>query len=200
MVVDVQNFELWSSTIDDILNLSMRKTDYPDGTLTKGTVKLLFATVPDVSESKMFKRINCLLDYKFDLSDMPLEDDEKIEMIKKYLTNEQISAKLPESLNFQRNIFPLLCKLSSGKTAEQIIKLFTNHKEVIKHDFLGIKQKNKHQICLIGLCVLLKDLKENVFDEEITSQRDNIIIKNVCLEFDLDISKENHQIENTRRN
>lgn len=190
VVINPQYVEIWSSHMDDILKLIINDRERTDQTFGNGNVKLLFATVSDVFEDLLFNRFECLSKFKFHLSELPLQDEEKIGMIEKYLTQEQMSHKFTSTLKSHEDIYPLLCKLSVGKSAEQIIQLFTNPNEEIRHDFLALKKTNKTQICLIALCILLESLKDDVFRKKHIPEEDIVVIEAVCSEFDLDLSKE----------
>ncbi|CAC5415466.1 unnamed protein product [Mytilus coruscus] len=187
-VINAQNVKLWSLYIDEVLKL-INNNQEPT-TLGNGTVKLLFATVPSVFKDLLFKRFNCLSNYTFDLAQMPLEDKDKIEMIQKYFKQEQnlMSDDLKITLQNQSDIFPLLCKLSEGKTVDQIIQLFSNPYVIIKTDFHALQETNKKQMCLIALCVLLEKLQVDFFLNE--NKHEKSVLKSVCSEVDLDLDKE----------
>ncbi|CAC5376413.1 unnamed protein product [Mytilus coruscus] len=142
LVINAQTVEMWSLKINDILK---RVDKNPQN--GHGVVKVLFATQTCVFKDKVFERLGCLSKYTFQLSEMPLEAQEKIKMLKKYLAKD---GKMPEDFtkNLKRydDIFPLICKLSEGKTVEYTIQLFLNHYEVIKQDLLSLMQTNKTRI------------------------------------------------------
>lgn len=187
VVINVQTVKMWSLKIEDILNLIQTNLEMSEETISQGTVKLLFATQPFISDHSSFNRVDCLSKYKLNLFDHELNDREKIEMINKYLPKHDEEC-FKDISNYKTNLFPLLCKLSKGKTVDQILQLFEKHHYVIKQDFITLKQTNKRQICLIALCALLDSLTQDDFPEDKTPERFEIIDA-VCSEFDLDFSK-----------
>lgn len=188
-VLKPQHVEIWSLYIDNILELIINNQEHKEQT-GKGNIKLLFATASDVFEDSLFNRMNCLSKFKFSLSDQPLQDPEKLCMIKKYVTQKQMSNRVTSSLKSQKDMYPLLCKLAVGKSPKQIIQLFTNPYEVIRQDFLELKNTNKTQICLIASCILLESLKDDIFRREHIPEEDAVVIEAVCSEFDLDLHKD----------
>lgn len=102
---------------------------------------------------KLFTKSNCNL-----LSEeLRLQWDEKMLMIKKYLPHEMIDPIELENFDF----FPLLCKLSKGKSLDEIKKLFTSPddtiKDDIKHFVMFQSQHNQYQSCALVLCILFVD-------------------------------------------
>ncbi|XP_063416307.1 ankyrin repeat and KH domain-containing protein 1-like [Mytilus trossulus] len=193
-VLNPQHVEIWSLHMDNILKLIINNQEHKEQT-GKGNIKLLFATASDIFKDSLFIRMGCLSKFKFSLSEQPLQDQEKLCMIEKYVTQEKITDIITSSLKSHKDIYPLLCKLSVGKSQEQIVQLFTNPNEVIRQDFLELKNTNKTQICLIAICILLESLKDDMFREENIPVEDIEVIEAVCSEFDLDLCKESTRTE-----
>lgn len=184
-VINPQHVEIWSLHMDDILNLIINNQENTDQTLGKGNIKLLFATVTDIFEDSLFNRVNCPSKFLFNLSELPLQENEKIEMLDKYFTQEQMADSFTTTLKRHEDMYPFLCKLSIDKSAEQIIQLFTNPNEFIRHEFLVLKETNKAQMCLIALCVLLESIEDGGFWKESIPAEDRVVIEAVLPEFDL---------------
>ena len=83
-----------------------------------------------------------------------LLDNERILMMKQYLPVEMCDPWELEEFDF----FPLLCKLSKGKTQDEVTTLFTFPVDTIKDNLERfIRCQNKYQVCALGLCILFVD-------------------------------------------
>ncbi|CAC5423570.1 unnamed protein product [Mytilus coruscus] len=189
-VINAQIVDNWSLHIHDVLKLLTNNKENNEGMSGQGTVKLVFATDPSIYKDTVFHRIHIPLECTFDLSNQPLQDEEKIEMFKKFRTEKKMSDDFTRTFQGHDNIFPLLCKYSEGKTEAQIIQLFTNPYNVIKQDFVALNKTNKDQMCLISLCILLESIHADVFRQENIHIKDKVVIDAVCSEFDLDFCNE----------
>ncbi|CAC5423324.1 unnamed protein product [Mytilus coruscus] len=99
---------------------------------------------------KRFTRNECNLT----LDDFRLLDNERILMMKQYLPVEMCDPWELEEFDF----FPLICKLSKGKSSDEVKTLFTFPVDTIKDDLKRfISCQNKYQFCALGLCILFVD-------------------------------------------
>ncbi|XP_071150630.1 uncharacterized protein [Mytilus edulis] len=94
--------------------------------------------------------------------DLCLLQDERILMAHMYLTDDMTSnlnvIKVMEEVDF----FPLLCKLATNKSSEEVIKLFTAPVDCITQNINHIVLRNKEQFCALVLCILF----DNGFDTD----------------------------------
>lgn len=163
VVINAHNVEMWSLNIANILNIITENQEHTQRAPGKETVKLLFATSVDVFDDTLFKSIDCLSKYAFNLSTRPLLEKGKKEMFEKYMPQKSIYDQLSMKLQGNADTFPLKCKYSEGKTLKQMLNLFQHPYEAIRLDILELQQTNKHQMCLIALCVLLENIPDDIF-------------------------------------
>ncbi|XP_063416083.1 uncharacterized protein LOC134697729 [Mytilus trossulus] len=194
LVINAQNVDLWSIQIDDVLKLI--ETDEDRQTEGQGLVKFLFATNEDIFNDKIFgNRLQQLSPFYCKLSEKPLKDSEKLQMIRKYIPTEE--ANIKETMLSHEVYFPLLCKISEGKTADQIVKLFANLNDFIKQDLLALKDTSVLHFCIITLCALF----ENCFDEKMLNEnfrfansKEEKAFNEICAEFNLGLHKESNRM------
>ncbi|XP_052077130.1 ankyrin-1-like [Mytilus californianus] len=194
LVINAQNVDVWSTQIDDVLKLI--KLDIDQQNARPGFVKFLFSTNEDIFNDKVFgNRLEELTPFCCKLSEKPLKDDEKLQMIKKYISTEE--ANIKETMISDEVYFPLLCKISEGKTADQIVKLFSNLDDFIKQDLLSLKDTSVIQFCIITLCALF----ENRFNDEMLNEnfkfatnKEENAFKEICAEFNLGLHKESNKM------
>ncbi|CAG2252421.1 unnamed protein product [Mytilus edulis] len=97
---------------------------------------------------KLFTRNECNLTS----DEFRLFDNERILMMKQYLPVEMCDPRELEEFHF----FPLLCKLSKGKTQDEVTTLFTFPVDTIKDNLERfIRCQNKYQVCALGLCIFI---------------------------------------------
>ncbi|XP_052078386.1 ankyrin-1-like isoform X1 [Mytilus californianus] len=189
-MINAQAVDEWSAEIDKVLMLlntdSRCKTEKePDG-----NVKFLFATGVDFYNDSMFHRLNPIKKYACDISNWPLNDQEKLAMIRNYISPESES-KLTKKLNSDEAYFPLLCKIAEGRTAEHIIRLFSNLNDFIKQDLLALKETNHLKFCIITLCAILNNnFVEDLLTDGYDFDTERKIFENICMEFNLGSQKE----------
>ncbi|CAC5423004.1 unnamed protein product [Mytilus coruscus] len=149
-------------------------------------VKFLFAVDIDLYKDSTF---NSLQSYVCDISNWPLNHQDKIEMNKNYISPEsqtKLAQKLDNLLKSDEVYFPLLCKIAEEKTAEQIIMLFSNLDDFIKQEFLALKDTNNLYFCIITLCALLNNrFKEEILSDKYDSNVETEAFANICKEFNL---------------
>ncbi|CAC5422998.1 unnamed protein product [Mytilus coruscus] len=186
--INAQSVDDWFSQIDEILKLiytSGKSNSKPDA-----DIKFLFATGSNIYDDSIFQKLKLLQKYVFQLSDWPLTDDEKLKMIKNYISPEA-ETKLLQKLKSDEAYFPLLCKIAERKTADQIIRLFNNLKDFIKQDLIDLKETNNLKFCVITLCALLNNrFKEEMLNDVFESDTERQAFKKVCLEFNIGPNKD----------
>lgn len=186
--VNAQSVDLWVSQINEILKLI--NTSDENDTNNIAEVKFLFATRLSIYEDSIFQKLKLLMNYVFFLSNFPLTADEKLKMIKTYITREA-ETELLKKLKSDEAYFPLLCKIAERKTPDQIIRLFSNLKGFIKQDLMDLKEKNHLQFCTITLCAILNNnLKEEILNDVYESDIERQAFDNLCLEFNLGLNKD----------
>ncbi|XP_063412598.1 uncharacterized protein LOC134695304 [Mytilus trossulus] len=121
-----------------------------------------------------------------------LVDDERMCMLQKYISNDVITKLNQEQVMDNVDFFPLLCKLSRGKTLEELKAHFTAPLGSIKRSISTITEENKFQLCALTLCVLF----EGGFDIDLLTSRspsrkkDKLIY--ITNELDIKLSQETH--------
>ncbi|CAC5390765.1 unnamed protein product [Mytilus coruscus] len=179
--INAQTVDVWFSQIDEILKMS---TEFEHESHNTG-FKLLFAASTDIYNDKIFNRLDSLKKYVFDLSDTPLQNDEKLKMIEQYIP-EEAKSEFAKKLISDEAYFPLLCKIAEGKSTKQITHLFDNLNEFIKHNLLVLQQKHGLQFCIITLCALFSN---NFKEEMFACTRNKAAFNEFCTEFDFEIDK-----------
>ncbi|CAC5381668.1 unnamed protein product [Mytilus coruscus] len=188
--INAQSVDVWSNQIDDILRLLKTASVFKDKHKSAINVKLLFAVGIDIYNDSIFNGLDSLRSYVCDISNWPLNDKEKLAMIRNYISSESDS-KLTQKLKSDKAYFPLLCKIAEGKTAEQIIRLFSNLNDFIKQDILALKDTNNLHFCIITLCALLNDkFKEKTLNNDFDSSDEREAFENICTEFNLGTQQE----------
>ncbi|XP_071124052.1 uncharacterized protein [Mytilus edulis] len=188
--INAQSVDDWSTHISEILSLlkpeHVIKEDYEPA----GNVKLMFATGDDIYNDSVFSRLALLRNYVCDISNWPLNDQEKLAMIRNYIPPESES-KLAKKLESDEAYFPLLCKIAEGKTCEQITMLFSNLNEFIRTDISALKDTNNLKFCIITLCALLENnFKGEILNGVYRSSIEREAFENVCMEFNLGPQRE----------
>lgn len=186
--VNAQYVDIWVSQINEILKLidTANKNDTKD----IAEVIFLFATRLSIFEDSIFQKLRLLMKYVFPLSKFPLTDEEKLKMIKKYITLEA-DTKLFKTLKSDDAYFPLLCKIAERKTPDQIIKLFSNLQGFIKQDLMDLKKNNHLQFCIITLCAILNNnFKDEILNDVYETDIERQAYENICMEFNLGTNKD----------
>lgn len=78
--INTQSVDVWASQIEAILELE-NSADKNDK--IRNDIKLLFATAVNIYDDIIFKKFKLLMEYVFELSKLPLTDNEKLQMMKK---------------------------------------------------------------------------------------------------------------------
>ncbi|CAC5376601.1 unnamed protein product [Mytilus coruscus] len=188
--INAQSVNVWSNKIDDILRLLKTASVFKDKHKSAINVKLLFAVGIDIYNDSIFNGLDSLRSYVCDISNWPLNDQEKLAMIRNYISSKSES-KLTQKLKSDKAYFPLLCKIAEGKTAGQIMRLFSNLNDFIKQDILALKETNHLHFCIITLCALLNNsFKEKILNDDYNSSNEREAFENICIEFNLGTQQE----------
>ncbi|CAG2213883.1 unnamed protein product [Mytilus edulis] len=92
-----------------------------------------------------------------------------------------------ENMNRKEIDFPLLCKLTKGKSIEEIKELFSNPVCFIKNDLNELRNKNNLQFCIIALCTLFDNSFEAKWLQGDVMPKN---VKSAAEEIGLDLKKE----------
>lgn len=188
--MNAQSAKDWLSQIYDILNLIDTSGKYDSKDVVG--VKFLFAVGDNIYDDINFKEIKPLMKHVFKLSKCTLTNDEKLTMMNIYIAPET-QKKLSQTLEYDKDYFPLLCKIAEKKEENQIIKLFNNLNDFIRQDLLALQNSNHLKFCVITLCAVLNNnLKEEILNESTSDIEtfEKTVFKNVCLEFNLGPNKD----------
>ncbi|XP_071124061.1 uncharacterized protein [Mytilus edulis] len=182
-IINAQTVDVWFSQIDKILEMR-REVEHERH---NNGFKLLFAASKEIYNDKIFNRLDSLKKYVFDLSDKPLNNDEKLKMIEQYIP-EEAKSEFAKKLNSDEAYFPLLCKIAEGKSNKQITQLFKNLNEFIEQNILVLQQEHGLKFCIITLCALFSNnFKEEMLEGNFACTRDKAAFNEVCTEFNLEI-------------
>ncbi|CAG2197015.1 ANKRD50 [Mytilus edulis] len=186
--INTQSVDVWVSQIEAILTLL--DTSDKNDKICVNDVKLLFATGSNIYDDSIFKKFKLLMKYVFELSNCPLTDDEKLQMMKKYISKET-EIRLSHELKSDEAYFPLLCKIAESKTANQIISLFDNLEDFIESDLEHLNNSNNLKFCIITLCALFHNkFKEEILNDVYESEIEKQAFENICLECNLGTNKD----------
>lgn len=144
--VDLWVLPHYTTLFEDIIEAKIR-LDKKD--IAKKNIKILIACNSAVYNDPSFSMLDFYKQYTFSLSQWPLSDNEIEIMIK----NKLFHANIIDSIKGLS--FPLLCKLSKGKSNDQIRKFFERPIEWITIDINKIKEQQRYQFFLISLLVIL---------------------------------------------
>ncbi|VDI83588.1 Hypothetical predicted protein, partial [Mytilus galloprovincialis] len=188
--INAQAVDNWSAQIDEVLILLNAASQSQNKRKPFGDNKFLFATGINLYNDNIFQRLYPIRNYVSDISNWPINDQEKLAMLRKYIPPESQS-KLTKKLNSDKAYFPLLCRIAEGRTADQIIRLFSNLNDFIKHDLLALKETNHLKFCIITLCAILKNnFKEDLITECYKLDTERKIFEKICMEFNLGSQQE----------
>ncbi|XP_063438975.1 serine/threonine-protein phosphatase 6 regulatory ankyrin repeat subunit B-like isoform X2 [Mytilus trossulus] len=153
--------------------------------------KLLISCRLHVFKDLQFQQLNYFASNECNIvsQELCLLLEERKLMINQYISNDMSNHIETYLENF--DFFPLLCKLSKGKSLADLTKLFTAPVNTIKDELMHIiRFHNKIPFCAIVLCVLFEDGFSLDLLKLKTSSQDTIKLKSVCAEFDIDVKKE----------
>lgn len=119
--------------------------------------KLLISCRLQVFNDSQFKCLKLFTENAFDLQTEPLclLPDERLLVIKKYLTSEKINHVIDHLCDF--DFFPLLCKMSKNLSFDKLKLLFTSPIETIKEDIEYMIESDNYQLCALILCILFEE-------------------------------------------
>ncbi|XP_071126842.1 putative ankyrin repeat protein RBE_0220 [Mytilus edulis] len=192
--VNNQIIDVWKFDIEKILKIINKKKDcFENGIKKVKTTKIMISCNISVYESHIFEPLKRHLDtfscklYK--LSEIPLDTEEREEMIRKYVPTATVKDfKLENEFDF-----PLLCKLSKGKPIKEIQRLFSDPLKTIKEDLTNVQTKKSHQFCAIALCTLFNNEFKTQWlnqDSETEDIRITDAVSEMFLEFNLDLTND----------
>lgn len=152
----------------------------------KGHVKILMACNANIFEEPTFSRLESYRKYLCFLSDHPLSEEDRSLIMKKYVLPET------ESTISDEFSFPLMCKLSQGKSAEQLLKFVEDPIQSIKDDLIKMRDQHTTQFCVMTLLVLLHNCMQEDWLDSCNENFQGEVLKavtNVCSEFGIDFLK-----------
>ncbi|CAG2225691.1 unnamed protein product [Mytilus edulis] len=159
--------------------------------------KLLLSCRLHIYREAQFQRITLFTKKECNLlsPELCLQENERKLMLQKYLPDDIIDnlKQVTENVDY----FPLLCKLSKGKTFEEVKILFTAPLISIKKNIDNIISENREQFCALTLCIVFNDgFDTNRLKLASVSKKNNIKtdkLEDIVKEFDIDLSKEKHR-------
>ncbi|CAC5376411.1 unnamed protein product [Mytilus coruscus] len=188
--VNNQLLDVWKLDIENILNI-INQSDCSTQKAEKRRTKILISCSTSVYNSNKFEPLKKRLDtFVLKLSEFPLTPEEREKMIKKYAPNAEKIDYMTEGTSTKKFDFPLLCKLSKGKSIDEINRLFSDPLQSIKNDLKTVQKDDRLQFCAIALCTLCNNKFETKWLNLNCEPYDIRIMKAVnemCLEFNLDL-------------
>lgn len=189
--VNNQLLDLWKLDIENILN-TVKQSGCFTQKAERRITKILISCSASVYDSNKFEPLKKRLSaFVLNLSEFPLTPEEREKMIKKYAPNAQKKDYMPEGTSTTKVDFPLLCKLSKGKSIDEINRLFSDPLNSVKNDLKTVQKEDKLQFCAIALCTLFNNKFEtkwlNLNCESCDIRIRKAVIE-MCLEFNLDLT------------
>ncbi|VDH99713.1 Hypothetical predicted protein, partial [Mytilus galloprovincialis] len=193
--VNNQLLDVWKLDIEKVLNI-INQNDSVEHDLffmevRKPKTKIFISCNSSVYSSKLFKPLKTHFEnFVFELSKVPMTQEERERMMKKYAPDAQVEDLKYDNSQIKFD-FPLLCKLSKGKYMNDIQQLFSDPLTTIKADLKKLKTGDNLQFCAVALCTLLNN-KFKVQWLNINNETNDIQVRNavreLCLEFNLDLT------------
>lgn len=192
--VNSQFLDVWKLHIENIFKIIIQNDCFTDETQKSRTkrTKIMFSCSTNVYDSKKFEPLKKRLDkYIFKLSEVSLSPEERETMIKKYAPNVEGKDYRQEETSSNKFDFPLLCKLSKGKSIDEIDRLFSDPIKSIKDDLKKVQKGDRFQFCAIAICTLCNNKLETKW-LNLNCETNDIRIKRavteMCLEFNIDLN------------
>lgn len=191
--VNNQIIDIWKLDIEKILNIINQRQYSGQERQNVRKTQIIISCNTSVYGSSFFEPLQKYLEpFVCKMSDFPLEDIERENMIRKYVPNAHMEKYMCENDQTQFD-FPLLCKLSKGKSIDEIRKLFANPLQIIKEDLENVKKNDIPQFCTIALCTLFNNKFETKW-LNLNCEPDNFHEKNAVsdmfLDFRLDLTND----------
>ncbi|XP_052062916.1 ankyrin-1-like [Mytilus californianus] len=164
--VNLQIVQTWkdlASKVEEIFQENVIESRNATWTEKTKIAKLLISCRLQVFKDRWFQRLLCFTRHECNIlaESLCLLPEERLLMINKYLPNDRIN-KVNDILN-EFNFFPLLCRLSTNRSSEELRNLFLTPIATIRADIEEIRQtENKFKHCALVLCILF----EEGFDEQ----------------------------------
>lgn len=191
--VNYQLADVWKLDINKILHI-INENGFCENDLKNKKTKFLISCNTSVYNSRIFEDLKKLLEtFVCRSSEFPLTHEEMECMIKLYSPNAEVNDIMDKRNPIRNFDFPLLCKLSTGKTIDEIYQLFSDPLRTIKSELKKVQSENNLQFCAIALCTLFDNKFKiewlNVNSEEnVAPVRD--AVNEICLEFNLEITND----------
>ncbi|CAC5410070.1 unnamed protein product [Mytilus coruscus] len=155
--------------------------------------KLLISCRLHIYKEAQFKLLKLLTRKECNLlsPEWCLQQQERMNMMQKYLPGDIDFIDNVKHVTDDVDFFPLICKLSKGKSFDEVIKLLTAPVDSITKNLNHIVLNNKAQFCALVLCILFDD-GFNTDWLMLKSAPDNKKCKlvNIVKEFEIDLSSE----------
>ncbi|VDH90131.1 Hypothetical predicted protein [Mytilus galloprovincialis] len=158
--------------------------------------KLLMSCRLHIYKESQFQHITLFTKKACNLSspELCLQDDERLHMLRKYLSDDIIAKLNLKQVTENLDYFPFLCKLSKDKTSEEVKTLFKSPLGSIKRNIHNIINENKDQFCALTLTILFGGEFNTEWltqmDLKSTSETTGSKLEEIVNEFDIDLSKE----------
>ncbi|VDI67760.1 Hypothetical predicted protein [Mytilus galloprovincialis] len=153
--IDVHCVNIWKDLTEKLKSVFQLNSVETEETIS---AKLLISCRLQVFNDSQFKCLKLFTENAFGLQTEPLclLADERLLVIKKYLTSEKINHVIDHLCDF--DFFPLLCKMSKNLSFEKLKLLFTSPIETIEEDIEYMIESDKnYQLCALILCILFEE-------------------------------------------
>lgn len=186
--INIQFVELWKIKMNQILKLVEKDTQLIKDS-RKSQVKFLFSSRSIICKDRIFQNLNIPDQYKCDISQWKLTNDERQQMLKMYHSEDtEIHSGLNKDCPVEDFDFRLLVKLSEGRTTTEVHQLFLRPHNFIKADLIKMKDSNVFCFCGIALCVLFDNkLKAEWLNAESVPFKIQLALEEFYSEIGLDL-------------
>ncbi|CAC5400074.1 unnamed protein product [Mytilus coruscus] len=187
--INMQTLQTWRDYSEKLAkifkNTEMNVESKKDGTVSKvSSPKLLISCRLHIYKEPQFKRIELFTKKECNLlsTKLFLLQPEKMLMLRRYLSDEIID-NVKHFIMADVDFFPLLCKLSKGKTSGEVKKLFTSPLNIIKMSINNITDENKNHLCALVLCILFDDgFSTHWLDSRSAPENTKTKLEDICRE------------------
>ena len=162
--INEQDLRIWNDQADNIQklfpseNIDQKDIDVACKETINGHMKILVSCRLHIFKDDKFKSLKMFTKHFCDLQSEShcLLPEERLKMITKYTSN--LSVEVDKRLLVKKldkyHYFPLLCKMSIGKTMAEVTELLSSPIDSIKKDIKIMIESNQCENCVLVLCVL----------------------------------------------
>lgn len=206
--INEQGLQYWREQAGDIDRLFSSSKfvnndlNNPFNDAKHGQMKVLVTCRLHIFKDEKFKSLKMFTNHSIDLqsNEYSLLMNERKTMIKKYIRISDFEFEKLKEIVDKYPYFPLLCKMSQGKTVNELTELFSSPVESIKNDIKVMIESKNFEYCALVLCVCFTTgFNEENFNPRTTLQNVKNKITEIVSNFkiNLEIEMERQQLSDT---